>query len=445
MSKLRSRSSCSRFGHHRMRVPEEALLRVPPARVRAEGEVLHATGAADGDDDPAEGTRQGDPGQDRAHLGGVRLRVAFALGPPEEDVAHGLPPRRGGEREAAHAREGPGQALFGGVREEGVPAPPVALVARDGEGMTLDPLDADLLEGADAIEAAQQHLEDRLPERHGGRPVAFHEQPGERLRALHEALHVGGPCVARSAARQGGEIALGGGEGLAAHALQERPLDQAEPHLAREVVHRRVAALRGRDQAVEARREIRHRGERRGLSVEEALEQERHGGGELLFPLVRLAHPVEALLELGRAGELRDAVVAQGPLQLREEGGGKAGPLLVQLPQVGEQVLLRSEPVAVLPLPLVLALAPEERADVDEDVQDSGGPPGEGLARGALERPGKNLAQARGLHVEPQHEAAKLLEGLPRSPPGARRPPRPARRGAAVARAGRPRGGAPGR
>ena len=119
-----------------------------------------------------------------------------ALGPPEEDVAHGLPPRRGGGREAAHAGERRGEAPFGGVREEGVAASPLALVAGDGEGVALDALDADLVEGADAVEAAQQHLEDRLPERPGGRPVALHEQPGERLGALHEALHVGGPCVA---------------------------------------------------------------------------------------------------------------------------------------------------------------------------------------------------------------------------------------------------------
>ena len=67
------------------------------------------------------------------------------------------------------------------------------------------------------------------------------------------------PGVAARAPRRAREVALGVGEGLAAHALEERPLDQAVSHLAREVVHRRVAALRGRDQAVEERREIRDR------------------------------------------------------------------------------------------------------------------------------------------------------------------------------------------
>ena len=403
------------LGHHGVGVAEEGLLRVAPVRGRTEREVLHAARPRHREHDPAEGTRQGDPGQNRAHLRGVDLGVARALRPPEEHVAHGLPPGRGVGGEAAHAAKRRGEARVACVREEGVPAPPLALVAGDREGMALHGLDADLVEGADPVEAAQKHLEDRLLHRPGRRPVALHEQPGERLGALHEALHVGGPRLAARARPQGGQVALGGGEGLTADPLEERPLHEAESHLAGEIVHGRVAALRGRDQAIEERREIRDRRERRGLSVHEALEQQGHRGGQLLFPLVRLAHAVEALLELGRAGEVADAVVTQGPLQLREEGGGKAGPLLVQLPEVGEEVLLRAETVAVLPLLLVLALAPEERADVHEDVQDAGGPPREDLAGGALEGPGEGLAQAHGLHVEPQHQPAQLLERLPRA------------------------------
>ena len=65
---------------------------------------------------------------------------------------------------------------------------------------------------------------------------------------------MGGPRVADGPVRQGGEVALGGGEGLTADPLEERPLHEAESHLAGEVVHGRVAALRGRDQAIEERR-----------------------------------------------------------------------------------------------------------------------------------------------------------------------------------------------
>ena len=362
--------------HHRVGVAEERLLGVAPARGRAEREVLHAARPGHRDHDPAERPRQGDPGEDRADLGGVRLGVAGALRPPEEDVAHQLPVRPGGDgREAAHAARARPRGPRRRVREEGVPAPPLARVAGDRErdGRPRSRRGARRGRGSGRSAAAAPRGSPPAP---AGRPPRS-APPAARRAAAGTAR---GSRRGRPARRRPGpsararEVALGRGEGLAAHALEQRPLDEPEAHLAREVVDRRVAALRRRDQPVEQRRQLGDRGERRGLSVEEALEQQRHRGGELLFPLVRLADAVEALLELGRAGEVADAVVPQGPLQLGEEGGGQPGPLLVQLAQVGEEVLLRPEAVAVLPLLLVLALAPEERADVHEDVEDAGAP-----------------------------------------------------------------------
>ncbi len=106
--------------HHGVHVPEGGLLRVAPRGHRAEGEVLHAARPGHRDHDPPERARQGGPGQQRARLRGVRLGVARALRPPEEDVAHELPLRRGGGGEPPHAGERRDEARLGGVGEEGV-------------------------------------------------------------------------------------------------------------------------------------------------------------------------------------------------------------------------------------------------------------------------------------------------------------------------------------
>ena len=85
---------------------------------------------------------------------------------------------------------------------------------------------------------------------------------------------MGGALARSQAPGEGPEVALRGGEALGAHALEEGPLDQSEAHLAREVVDRRVAALRRGDQAIEEGRQVRHRREGGGLALEEALEEQ---------------------------------------------------------------------------------------------------------------------------------------------------------------------------
>ncbi len=299
--------------HHGVRVAEEGLFRVASPGDGTEGEVLHAARPRDHDHDPPERARQDDSGQDPARLGGVRLGVARALRPPEEHVAHEVPARRGRGGEAPHAGERRGEARVGGVSQEGVAGATLALVARDREGVVLHALHPDLVQGPDPVEAPQQDLEDRLAHRTACRGVPLHEQTGEGLRALDEALDVGGARLRGQALGERREVSLGGGEGLPAHPLQERPLHEPEAHLARQVVDRRVAALRRGDQPVQERRQVRHGRERCGLALQEALEQQRDRSGELLLPLVRLADPVEALLELGRAGEVASRRSAAGP------------------------------------------------------------------------------------------------------------------------------------
>ena len=97
------------LGHHRVGVAEEGLLRV--ARRPAAGRKVKCCmppGPADRDarsgGRDAAGRR---PARTARISRGVGVGVARALRPPEEDVAHELPPGRGGGGEAAHAARAP--------------------------------------------------------------------------------------------------------------------------------------------------------------------------------------------------------------------------------------------------------------------------------------------------------------------------------------------------
>ena len=112
---------------------------------------------------------------------------------------------------------------------------------------------------------------------------------------------------------------------------------------------------------------------------------------------------------------------------MARKAAGQARAALVQLAQVREEVLLRPEPVPVLPLLVVLALAPEERADVDEDVEDAGSPRGrtDSPAEPSTGRESASRSPAASTS-KPEHQAAQLLEGLARAGrrAGRRRPER---------------------
>ena len=185
--------------HHGVRVAEEGLLGVAPRGQGAEREVLHPGRPRGHDHDPPERPREGRPGQHRPGFRGVRLGLARPGPSPEEDVAHQVPTGRDGGGQPSHAVERRGEAGLGGVGQERVVRAALAIVARHREGMAVDALHVDPVEGADPVEAPEQDLQDGLSR--GRPPRCSYRSTSSPARGCG---HCTRPPPARPALRGGG-------------------------------------------------------------------------------------------------------------------------------------------------------------------------------------------------------------------------------------------------
>ena len=227
----------------------------------------------------------------------------------------------------------------------------------------------------------------------------------ERLRALDQGADQLGALKGRGIRGQPCEVGRRGGIDPLAGGEEQRAVEDAVAHLARQIVDRRLASLRLGGQAVE---EVAHlRGVRKIAPLQPPLQQ-RQDGRDLPGGAVGEDDAEQALLELRRAVERpAKSIMSESAAEAVEELRRQAGAARVQIAQIGEQVLLG----AVAAVGAVRGLAAEERADVDEGAQDLLLAPQVGGWRLAGPSGNEALDPAQ-IGVVAEHQAPRLLQAL---------------------------------
>ena len=270
-------------------------------------------------------------------------------------------------------------------------------------------------QAAVAVVAPGQHLDQRRVV--GGAPVdPLAEQPDQRLRGGHHGLD---PVRAVRGVReqvQVAQVAADRGVHPGPVAAQQRLGEPAEHHAPGQVGHRREAHLGGLDEVLERQAgPLAQRLGRRRLG-QPLPQQPGHDSLAARHLLLGQEDPEHRRLELRRAVQAGDAVVAEHPGQPRAEALRDAGPLDVQALQVAVEVLARAvHRVAGLGLQAVARLVAAQLGQVGEhreQVQLTGDRLPAGLGAGGQE-PGQQPAALGGAAVEAEQQAAQVGQAPP--------------------------------
>ena len=417
--------------HHGMEVAVQLLLPVAALRYRPIGEVQGAghaeppAGPADGDHHPAQPAGERHPGQDLAHLFLGHVVVGLGTGPPHVEIEYHVLVEGNVGDERHHGLGRPVQLGVGGEGGQQVDATALVVVLRRGDDAPVHWHHPQPFELTDPVVAAGQGFEHQAAPEIAGPLELAGEVVLQRLRALHQRLHVGGRFRAVRLALQGVEVHRHPGVDVGGDPLEPRSLEELVTHLPRLAGQSGEAPLGRPDQSVEDDPEALLQPRCNSLTlleaaVEDGLDRRQLQGDALLA----LDEPEERIPQLGCGLQVRDPVVAQGSAQVVEERRRQPLSLPHHRAQVDEQVLVvAAHRLAVAFQGVGVGAVAVQRAGVDED--------GEDLVLAGEERPvvgsqhgrdppvlGDELPGEAGVDVEAEHLQAQGVEVGPAAPLG---------------------------